>query len=300
MLLSVLLGYFIFWQWLPITAYGRKSAYWLMLGIPGIWWVDLRVDGARKGTIWKNPSLFPHPGSVIAASSTSPLDALYLATIFDPVFTASYPTTRQIEHISLFSAVMRAFSSPKLIPNQNARLTDLEKLLRRFPDRVIVVFPECTTSNGRGILPFSPSLLTAPPRTKVFPFSLKYHNPDITTPLPGRYFVFLWNLCGTFAHAINVRVAQSCYNTSNRQDAKETSKPADKEPKSSPKPLANGVELLSDVDSSETHVPMTSEEKIFLDKVGESLARVGRIKRVGLGVREKKAFIRSWKKRKQS
>lgn len=278
-----------------------------MLGVPGIWWVDLRVDGARKGTIWKNPSLFPHSGSIVAASCTSPLDALYLAAIFDPVFTASYPTTRQVEHISLFSALLRGFSAPKLAPNPNARLTDLGTLLSRFPDRVIVVFPECTTSNGRGILPFSPSLLTAPPRTKVFPFSLRYYNADITTPLPGRPFTFLWNLCGNFAHAITVRVAQSCYNTSGSRQNSDSKSPiglpdrnghAEKAARGS-SPMSNGIEPAPDEDGyPETR--MTNEEKMFLDKVGESLARVGRIKRVSLGVKEKLAFIQSWDKRKRS
>lgn len=274
-----------------------------MLGIPGIWWVDLRVDGIRKGTISKHPSLFPQPGNIIAASSTSPLDALYLAAIFDPVYTASYPTTRLVEPISLLQAFVRAFSAPKLSPKSSDNLTDLGTLLKRFPDRVVVVFPECTTSNGRGILPFSPSLLTAPPWTKVFPFSLRYTNADITTPLPGRYFTFLWNLCGTFAHAINVRVAQSCYNTSQRQDGESQSSSRTlssngsdiASPERANSPRTGGVD---DIHNDESE--MTREEKIFLDKVGESLARVGRIKRVGLGVREKQAFIQSWNKRKSS
>ena len=58
----------------------------------------------------------PGPGSIIAASSTSPIDALYLAAIFDPVFTISYPTTRLVQPTSLLSAILRALAPPLLAP----------------------------------------------------------------------------------------------------------------------------------------------------------------------------------------
>ena len=35
-------------------------------------------------------------------------------------------------------------------------------------------------------------------------------------------------------------------------------------------------------------------EKDLLDHVGDSLARLGRVKRVGLGVQEKRDFVRMW------
>jgi hypothetical protein len=41
---------------------------------------------------------------------------------------------------------------------------------------------------------------------------------------------------------------------------------------------------------------MTGEEKKLLDRVAEDLARLGRAKRVGLGVQSKIAFIKVWKK----
>jgi hypothetical protein len=49
LLLSVTLCYFLFLQWLPIGALGRKAALWVILGVPGIWWVDLQIDGVKKG-----------------------------------------------------------------------------------------------------------------------------------------------------------------------------------------------------------------------------------------------------------
>jgi hypothetical protein len=43
---------------------------------------------------------------------------------------------------------------------------------------------------------------------------------------------------------------------------------------------------------------VTAEEQRVLDRVAEDLARLGRVKRVGLGVQEKIEFVKLWRKRK--
>lgn len=48
-LLPVIVSYFLVVQWLPIGPLIRKAYLWLMLGIPGIWWIDLQIDGVRRG-----------------------------------------------------------------------------------------------------------------------------------------------------------------------------------------------------------------------------------------------------------
>lgn len=48
-LTAVFFSYFFLFHWLPIGAFGKKASLWLMLGIPGIWWIDLQIDGVRKG-----------------------------------------------------------------------------------------------------------------------------------------------------------------------------------------------------------------------------------------------------------
>ena len=249
-----------------------------------------------RRSLAQNNARIPQDGSVIASSSASPIDTLYLAAIFDPVFAAAYPYTRLVEPISLFTAVCRAFSHPKLHPPDGAKLVDIETCLRLYPDRIIVVFPECTTSNGRGILPMSPCLLTAPPRTKVFPVSLRYTAPDVTTPIPHAYLTFLWNLCSKPTHCIRIRIAEAVYNTSKRHLEPVVAKTSSY--------TTNYLDTLasdsatSDADtlvgSEEPEGPTTKEEKAFLDKIAEALARLGRVKRVGLGVKDKIAFVAMW------
>ncbi|KAF4849720.1 putative lysophosphatidic acid:oleoyl-CoA acyltransferase [Colletotrichum siamense] len=269
---------------LPVAA--RKILLWGMMGIPGIWWVDLQLDGVRRGTLAEQPpQRFPHPGSVIAANFTSPIDAIYLAAIFDPIFTVSYPNTRSVERISLLRAVLYALSPVRFAPRLGAKLTDLAALLERYPDRVVAVFPEATTTNGKGVLPFTPSLLAAKPDVHIFPVSIRYTPADVTTPVPGRWFKFLWDLLSRPTTCIRVRVAESILNSSAAQ--------------------TNGVSSSHDTGSSAQRrmggepTGLSAEEQRVLDKVAEALARLCRNKRVGLTLRDKAAFVEAWSGRKK-
>jgi 1-acylglycerol-3-phosphate O-acyltransferase len=314
LLLTVTLCYFLFLQWLPIGPLGRKAALWVILGAPGIWWVDLQIDGVKKGyviealdkdfrfdkmnsSLAQNARRLPSPGTIIASSNASPIDALYLAAIFDPVFTASFPSTRLVQPVTLFQAILRAFLPPQEVPHPHARLVDLQTMVAENPNRAIVVFPECTTTNGKGILSLGPSLLTTPRNTKVFPVSLRYSPPDITTPIPASFGTFLWNLCSKPTHCIRVRIAETVYNTS------ATAPGAEPAPKASSyktnyfdsmsEDTASSAETLIS-EEAETQSRMAKDEKAFMDRVAEALARLGRVKRVGLGVKEKRYFVESW------
>ncbi len=231
----------------------------------------------------------PQPSSIIASSFTSPIDSIYLAAIFDPVFTASYPSTRLVHRISLFQAILRAFKTPQVDPPRNADLTDLQTLLQRHPNQPVVVFPECTTTNGRGILHFSTSLLTASSKTKIFPVSLRYTPADITTPIPDRYLAFLWNLLSRPTHCIRVRIAESVYNTSHLSVIKGSSKFNPRDP--THEDTTSSTDILL---GSEAGEGTSVEESKVLDKIAEALARLGRVKRVGLSVKDKAGFVKAW------
>lgn len=262
---------------LPLPPFLRKLLLWGILAIPGIWWVDLQVDGVKRGSLSQQPrQRTPHPGSIIAANFTSPIDALYLAAIFDPIFTISYPHSRKVQRIGLLRAVLLALSLEQFAPPPE-NTTDLATLLSQNPSRVIVVFPECTTTNGKGIMPLSPSLLTTPAENAIFPLSMRYTPPDVTTPVPGGlklWASFLWKLLSRPTHCIRVRIAERMYNTGLA--------------------VTNGA---SGSGSGESGI--TAEEQKLLDRVAEALARLGRAKRVGLTVEDKKAFVKAWTGRKR-
>ncbi|PGH15204.1 hypothetical protein AJ79_02569 [Helicocarpus griseus UAMH5409] len=295
LLVTAFLTYFCVLQWLPIGSLGKKASLWVILGIPGIWWIDLQIDGVRKGSLAMHHSTrLPGPGSVIASSFTSPIDALYLAAIFDPIFTVSYPFTCKVQQISLVQAILRAFSPPEVKPPADARLVDIATLIKQNPKSPIVVFPECTTTNGKGILQMSPSLVTTSATTKIFPVSLRYSPADITSPVPDSYRTFLWNLLSKPTHCIRVRIAESVQlPVANNGGSGSRPGPTDRQPSYDYNYFdtldAKLTESLVDLDAS-----LTAGEKTLLSQVGESLARLGRVRRVGLGARDKQEFVKLW------
>ncbi|ROT39888.1 hypothetical protein SODALDRAFT_309489 [Sodiomyces alkalinus F11] len=276
MFLTIALTYALFLHHLPLPAVVRKACLWSIMLVPGIWWVDLQLDGVRRGTLAEQPrNRVPHPGSVIAATFTSPIDTLYLAAIFDPVFTRSYPSTRQVEPLSLFGAVAASLAPVRLRPAPRTNLVDLGALVARHPDRVIVVFPEASPTNGKAVLPFTPSLLGAAPDTPIFPVSLRYTPADVTTPVPGRWFSFLWDLLSRPSTCVRVRIAESVYNTSR-----------------------GGTDAANHPQDDADYAPVSHDEQLVLDKIADALARLGRNKRVGLTLKDKTAFIDAWNGRK--
>jgi 1-acyl-sn-glycerol-3-phosphate acyltransferase len=289
-------AYFLLLQHLPFLPFvARKLLLWLLLTIPLVWWVDLQLDGVKRGALSQQPrSRVPHPRSIIAANFTSPLDALYLAAVFDPIFVASHPSSRKVRRITLWSAICAALSPRAQLLDQaewedsqnntsRGELTDLRALVSAHPDRVIAVFPECGTTNGKGILPLSPCLLTAPAESAIFPLSMRYTPPDVTTPVPGLkgWAGFLWKLLGRPTHCIRVRIAEGVYNTTAASNG-----------------VSDRQQVRGDIGEGRGEDEPTPEEQRLLDRIGEALARLGRVKRVGLTLRDKKAFVAAWTKRR--
>lgn len=59
--------------------------------------------------------------------------------------------------------------------------------------------------------------------------------------------------------------------------------------------ISSDALLGGDADS-----PLTREQRDLLEQVGEAMAKLGRIRRVGLGVKEKQDFVRVWRDGKTS
>lgn len=114
----------------------------------------------------------------------------------------------------------------------------------------------------------------------------------MTTPVPGNYLAFLWNLLSKPTHFIRVRVAEyiTTRNVSASSQAQSTGTDFfddDGEDEAS-------AVLIENADKDKGNADLTKDEIAVLDYVGESLARLGRVKRVGLGVKEKQDFVNMW------
>lgn len=310
-------------QWLPAGGVLRKANQWCLLGIPGVWWIDLQVDGVRRGSLYQTPrGKLPYPGSIIASSWTSPLDVLYLAAIFDPIFTQSFRGSKLVRPITQESALAACFNltNPLAIAADQQMVT-LGTLVSQNPSRIIVVFPEATTSNGRGILRLTPSLTSAGNSTHVYPVSLRYTPPDVVTPIPGWLEAarFIWRLNSGGTHCIRVRIGAAMTMAplptygggamdsssspartpaSSRASAKRNSFESNffDTLQASPAPKAAGGDSEEEAEDD----VMTEQERRRLDAVADDLARLGRVKRVNLGVSEKARFIEAWSKRAKS
>ena len=249
-------------------------------------------------------SRLPQAGSVIAASFASPIDPVYLAAVFDPIFTASYPRMRKVEQLNLRQAIRRALQPPRSKPSPSAELTDIATLLNKNPGACIVVLPECTTTNGRAILPLSPSLLSTPSNAKIYPVNLRYTPADVTTPVPGDYARFAWNLGSRPTHCIRVRLAEYIYNKSatEKQTENGLSGPYDvvypyvgeeDDKKDNPSTTDRKHVVGSKrAEAAEVNGSLTDPERETLDRIADALARLGRVGRVSLTVQDKEEYVR--------
>lgn len=292
-LISYVAFYFLLAQHIPLLPQAlNKLLVWGLLAIPQIWWGDLQLDGVKRGSLSQQPpGRMPSapPASLIAASFTSPVDAVYLAAVFDPIFTISYPRSRKVSKVGLWGAIWHALSPAQLRTDPPANgTTTVEALLAENPGRVVAVFPECATTNGQGILPFSPSLLTAPAGAKIFPVSIRYASPAITTPVPGAWTSFLWRLLSRPTHVMRIRIAEAVYNTSGAVNGVGETSGADL-------PARSGGSRA--VDGAGGEPKITPEERRVLDRVAENLARLGRNKRVGLTIEDKAKFVEAWNRK---
>lgn len=52
LLLSAFLAYVVICSWMPSGVFIKKAILWLVLGISGMWWVDLQIDGVKRGFVY--------------------------------------------------------------------------------------------------------------------------------------------------------------------------------------------------------------------------------------------------------
>ena len=179
----------------------------------------------------------------------------------------------------------------------------LQELTDANPNSIVCVFPECTTTNGRGILPLSPSLLSASGTTKIYPVNLRYTPQDITTPVSGGQMSWLYKLLSKPTHQMRVRIATRVYNSalldSPSKGAQGTSSGYDGN-------IFDDLDFRNGLDTQssggmkvETGDGVSPDEQRVLDRVGEDLARLGRVKRVGLDMQTKIEFLKVWLSRRR-
>lgn len=141
----------------------------------------------------------PKSGDVLIVNQSSPIDIMILTYLYPSAIFTSCDSEMLFETQSALSAFMARFNCKRV--RKGCTINDLLSDRSRFQDRVIVVFPECTTSNNRGLLAFCPLMLD-----RAFVMSIKYNNPAyLSTPIPKTYWSFLWALASLLSHSCRLK-----------------------------------------------------------------------------------------------
>lgn len=200
------------------------------------------------------------------------------------------------DEVSLFYVMIKALLPPYILSNYGTGNTIPKDLIgyaerAKRSNKVVVVFGEGTTSNGKGLLPLlitnevilnkkneeTSSILT-------YPTSIKYGRTYTVTPVPENFFIWLWKLCYGFRFgSVRIRFAIPVSPT-DISDGSGVNGLVKQESGSTSIDLGNGYSLNSSSD-------LGAESLSYKELVSSAICRVGRVKQVGLGIHSKIDFI---------
>ncbi|KIM26781.1 hypothetical protein M408DRAFT_177572 [Serendipita vermifera MAFF 305830] len=195
-----------------------------ILALAGYGLIDVEMTSKKKGRAGRlDEKWSPKAGDVIVSNWCSWVELLWLAFRFDPIFVLPVAPTPQanqtddsgtpgrrtgtgsaaiainksgsmqrmpitgFHEVSLWKMLSSLGQTPSTngLPLEGAK--SLESI-RRNATRPVVVFPECTTSNGRGLLRyadvFDPSTVVPVKAFKVFIMCVRYDSPTHWRPTP--------------------------------------------------------------------------------------------------------------------
>ncbi|KAH9940576.1 hypothetical protein B0H21DRAFT_878319 [Amylocystis lapponica] len=228
---------------------------------------DLRLTSSQSSVpISRKPGRRTGTGSAAISSST-----------------ARTPTPRVpiqgFRQVSLLSMLRATGEIPLAVqPGSEEELLSLEQI-RSSADRPVVVFPECTTSNGRGLLRFAelfPDVSVPVTKFKVFVMCVRYDpptalSPTLTQSIPS-------STLNPFPHLFSLTTSLA--------------------------PLTLSIRLLSPAESPSYGAFMPSEfisaenKDLLSESCAALITQTGRMKRLGMGWEDKVAFLEFYKGRK--
>ncbi|EPT02744.1 hypothetical protein FOMPIDRAFT_1059030 [Fomitopsis schrenkii] len=196
---------------------------------------------------------------------------------------ARAPTARVpiagFRHVSLFGILRATGHVPEAVHPDSQGVKSLEEI-RSNADRPVVVFPECTTSNGRGLLRFAELFkgVSVPvTKFKVYVMCVRYDPPTALSP--------------TMSHSI----PSSTLNPIPQLFSLTTSLV----------PFTMSIRLLSPAESPSSGSFLASElladgkyDDVLTETCASLIAQIGKMKRVGFGWEDKAAFLEFYNSKK--
>ncbi|KAI0303220.1 hypothetical protein BC826DRAFT_984055 [Russula brevipes] len=197
----------------------------LTLFVLGLWWISVEEVSRKRGRSSRSQESWrPDAGDIIVSNWASWIEILWLAFRFDPIFVLplSDDPVQQRDAPPEMRATGRrtgtgsaAISLPAKTVARRANIVGFRKVsllhiimhtgrtpldassgdcfsleeIRSSANRPLVVFPECTTSNGRGLLRFAELFKGRPVPVKgykIFVMCIRYDPPTLLSPTLSR------------------------------------------------------------------------------------------------------------------
>ncbi|KAG8703549.1 hypothetical protein FRC08_002766 [Ceratobasidium sp. 394] len=312
-------------SWLTIAVFGR-----VLLCVLGFWSVPTQITTRKTRRV--DPSSLekwsPSAGDIIVSNWASWVEVLWLAVRYNPLFvlpvcaakpqsaassvtpptpgrrtgtgsaqiaTSSVSPRQQILgfRTASFLEVIRATGHVPPYGSPSSTITTTIEDIRAQADRPLVVFPECTTSNGRALLRFADVFIAGKGKHikhpvkgfKLYVMCARYDPPTPSAPtathsIPSRSTT----LPNPVPHLFTLLFAPTLI-----------------------QPLS--IRLLAPSDSPSSGSFMASEVILDggvapTDEISEAcavlMAQIAKIKRVGMGWEDKAAFLEFYRKRKST
>ncbi|KAF8631614.1 hypothetical protein AX15_002360 [Amanita polypyramis BW_CC] len=293
----------------PVPSLHRYFSHWLtaILGRAalfslGLFWIPVEhISGKRRRG--NDPEAWnPRAGDIIISNWVSWIELVWLAIKFNPIFVLPIPervasiatsspaaltsnrqkgpttltaTDAQNSQIPIVAfrelSLLSVISMTGHIPLRSGSPTTSLNDLRKVAERPIVVLPECTTSNGRGLLRFSNLFYQNTPvkRYQVFVMCVRYDPPS--TFVSSATHCIPFSFLNPLPHLFKLAMAL--------------------------KPIALQIRLLVPSESPSSQLFTTSETITHLveDQLTEAsavlISRLGKLKRTNLGWEDKAAFL---------
>ncbi|KAF8558875.1 hypothetical protein OG21DRAFT_1432625 [Imleria badia] len=282
----------------------------LTLYVLGFLWIPEEQVARKRGNL-SDTCWSPKAGDIIVSNWSSWIDILWLSYRFNPIFvlpvadetklqTSSAPDEQTISYrpgrktgtgsaaisvptrsisprlpirgfrrVSLLSMV-RATGDTPLSPSSGS-FSSLEDI-RQSAERPVVVFPECTTSNGRGLLRFArvfEGYNVPVKKCNVFIMCTRYNPPTIFQP--------------SLTHSIPSSTFNPLYHLFSVASVL------------SPQTMSVRMLPLSESPSSQLFVVSEVVPDLAVDTLSEVcavlIARIGKMKRIGFGWEDKVSFL---------
>ncbi|KII94745.1 hypothetical protein PLICRDRAFT_33557 [Plicaturopsis crispa FD-325 SS-3] len=292
----------------------------IVLLLSGLYWIPVQVVSRKRGRgAQNNEPWSPKAGDIIVSNWVSWIELLWLAIKCNPIFVlpvaepqdVTSETHSPITHTpgrrtgtgsanisSVRAPIIRApilgFHEVSLL--QMIRLTGCAPPfpgaapprslddIRLRAKRPVVVFPECTTSNGRGLLRFADVFGAArlPVKGyKVFVMCVRYDSPTNLAPTLARPIPS--HVLNPLGHFLKLATTLAPLPISIRLLA----------PSDSP---SSGSFMLSEVLSGSSMGAVTDE---LSEACAALIAQIGKLKRTGMGWEDKRAFLKFfWSQRR--